>query len=127
MNSRCLGGEQSAQHSIEIAAFCNPFELVRIERIDAYVYSSQPGIDKIFDLFGQQRSVCGQTEIVDTLEARQHADQTMEIFANERFAAGDPDLLDAKSNKKRSETSDLLEAENLVAIDPRILFQRHAV
>ena len=49
------------------------------------------------------------------------------VLAHQRFAAGQPDLVDAHRREQADEPFDLLEAENLVAAKPLESLRGHAV
>ena len=64
-------------------------------------------------------------------ERRQALDQHLEVAAQERLAARDPDLLDAVRDERAREPLDLLEAEELLAVHEAVAatedLLRHAV
>src|SRR5436189_221261 len=69
----------------------------------------------------------GMNSMKRTIDRREHPDQHGQVAANERLAAGEPDLLDAEPGEDRDEPRDLLEGQDLVAPEPLEPFGRHAV
>ena len=65
----------------------------------------------------------GQVELaaVGSPERRQHRDQVGQVAADERLAAGDPQLLDAERDERPGRPLDLLEAQDLVARQERVV------
>jgi len=51
----------------------------------------------------------------------------MEILANERFASGQADFFDAESKEQPRKTFNLLKRQHFLALNPRVLIERHAV
>ena len=64
----------------------------------------------------QQRAVRRQRDVVRPSIARQHRHQPLEIAAQQRLAAGEPELLDALATKMPRQPRDLLERQQLVAL-----------
>ena len=69
-------------------------------------------------LGGQQRAVRGQGQV--GAERREQLDQPLEVAAHERLAAGDAELLDAERHERLRDPRDLLEAEQLLAVEEAV-------
>ena len=65
-------------------------------------------------LLRQQRAVRRQRQ-VEAVDRGQPLDQPLEVAAQQRLAAGDPDLLDAELDEGAGEPLDLLERQQLLA------------
>jgi hypothetical protein len=64
-------------------------------------------------------------EVLD--ERREHRHQPRELATHERLAAGQPDVGDAHRGQQPDQPLDLLEVQDLVALEPRQPLRRHAV
>ena len=68
---------------------------------------------------------------IEVLDRRQLLDQPLDVAAHERLAAGDADLLDAVGDEHPRQALDLLEREQLPALEERVVapedLLRHAV
>src|SRR5262249_6262418 len=79
----------------------------------------------------EQEAVRREREIAQALDPCEHADQARQVVAQERLAAGDPQLLDAEADEDPREARDLLEggqlglSEELVALAGDL--RRHSV
>ena len=58
---------------------------------------------------------------------RQHAHQRRKVAAQQRLAAGQPDLVDAERQEDVDERADLLEVQHVLARQPDVVVLRHAV
>ena len=72
---------------------------------------SRPAALSAARLLREQRAVGRQRE-VDVGSSREHRDQALEVAAQQRLAAGQPDLLDAEADEDAREARDLLERED---------------
>src|SRR6185437_11394847 len=79
-----------------------------VERVQTYGDARKPRIAQRARLFREQRAVRRQREI-DVAERRQHLDQTLEMAAQQRLAAGEADLAHAAAHEYRGNARDLLE------------------
>ena len=81
-------------------------------------------------LLRQQGAVRRQRH-VEAADRGEPLDQHLEVAAQERLAAGDPDLLDAVGDEGAREPLDLLEGEQLLAVHEAVAaaedLLRHAV
>ena len=57
--------------------------------------------------------------------SREHRDQPLEVLAQQRLAAGQPDLLDAEADEHARDARDLLERQQLVVRQERVVAAEH--
>ena len=65
----------------------------------------------------EESAVGGEGEVLEALEGGQLLDQAGEVAADEGFAPGDADLLDAVRDEEAREAHDLLVREDLLAVE----------
>ena len=83
-------------------------EYRRIERVEAHGEAAQPGAPQRLRLLREQVAVRREREIVDARDGVEHRDEPVEVLPNERFAAGDAHLADAKIDEQPGEARYLL-------------------
>src|SRR5947209_719163 len=68
---------------------------------------------------------------MQSLDLAQHGDEVLDVLAQQRLAAGEPDLFDAMGDKDPRQPSDLLEAQQLGTRQKRMVeaedLLRHAI
>ena len=100
-----------------------------VERVEADRDSAQPGVGEGTGLLRQQRAVRRQREV--DVERRERLEQPLELAAEQRLAARDPDLLDAARDEDPRQALELLEGEQLLALEEAVVpsedLLRHAV
>ena len=69
-----------------------------------------PAAAKRIGLLGEQHAVGGHREIGEAGLCRQHAHERLQIAAQQRLAAGQPELVHAERDEDIDERADLLEA-----------------
>ena len=99
----------------------------RDERVDRDVDAVDAGLDQRRRVALEQVAVGRHREVLDPLDRAQHRHQLREVAAGERLAAGEADVGDAEPGEQRHQPLDLLEAQDLVAIEPFHPLGRHAV
>jgi len=102
-------------------------EAIFLERIDRDVEPVDPGSHQRFGVALEQVAVGGHAEVVDLLDVGEHAREPWEIPSDQRLAAGQSDVMHAHRREKRDQPRDLLEREDLLAVQPGQALGRHAV
>ena len=95
----------------------------------------QPGVLQRLRLARQQRAVRGQGQVefaaVRRAQCAQHGDQVFEVLAQQRFAAGQADLLHAVGDEKPRHAGDFLEGQQRAMRQVGVIlvehFLRHAI
>ena len=94
------GGGDPVEHPADREAdVVHGAERLVVERVEADRDALQAGRDERLGLLRQQRAVRRQGD-VEAAERREALDQHLEIAAQERLAARDPDLLDAVRDER---------------------------
>ena len=100
-----------------------------VERVEADGDALQAGIGERLRLRGEQRGVRRQRQV--DVERRELLDEALEVAADERLAAGDPDLARAERDERARDAGDLLERQQLLAVEEAVVaavhLLRHAV
>ena len=78
-------------------------------------------------LVGEQDAVGRQREVADARLAREQAHEVRKVAAHERLTAGQPELVHAEVGEDIDEDAHLLEIEDVLARQPRVVALRHAV
>ena len=99
-------------------------ERLVVERVEAHRDPRQPRGDERRCLLGQQGAVRRQCH-VEVADRGQPADEYLEVAAQERLAARDPDLLDTVGDEDAGEPLDLLEREQLLAVHEPVAASEH--
>ena len=88
----------------------------------------RPGGLQRVDLIGQQHAVGGEREIV-AVRACAAIIRTSagDVAAQQRLAAGQPDLVDAERQEDVDERAGFLEVQHVLARQPDVVVLRHAV
>ena len=102
-------------------------EAIRSQRVEADRDAPQAGGGQRVDLIGEQDPVGGHRDVIEAGFGSDHGHQLRQIAAEERFAAGEPDAVDAFGDEDVDERGDLLEVQQVFARQPLILGLRHAV
>ncbi len=106
-------------------------EYIVIEAVDTDVDAVQTGLAERGDLFLQQYTVGRQGQIVDALDLRQSSHQFRKVGAQQRLAAGEPDLVRAIGDEQSGQTIDLLKRKPRRARQERVMLRKfvggHAV
>ncbi len=113
--------------------YCMPAEgLPWLQRDALLTYEELARVVRVLSEMGvrvplQQEAVGGQREVAQAVDPRQHRGELREVAAHERLAAGEADVGDAHRGEQRHQALDLLEREDLRALEPREPLGRHAV
>ena len=78
-------------------------------------------------MVGQEQSVGGERDVVDAGRGGNHGHEPIEVFADQRLAAGEADAAHADLGGRAHDLGDLLIAEDFRLVDPRQAFFGHAV
>ena len=84
----------------------------------------RPAADERLGLLGQKRAVRRQGH-VEIAERDQAADEHLEVAAQERLTARDPDLLDSVGDEDARQALDLLEREQLLPVHEPVPAAEH--
>ena len=94
------GGRDAVEHAADGEAdVVHGAERLVVERVEADGDALEAGGDERLGLLGQQRAVRRQRH-VEAAERGQALDQQLEVAAQQRLAARDPDLLDAVRDER---------------------------
>ena len=123
------GGVDRVEHARDREVdVVHPPEHLVVERVEADGDAAQARVAQRVRLrAGQQRAVRRQGEVGETADAREHLHEALEVAADQRLAAGQADLADCHRRHQRDQPLDLLEAQDLVALEPRQPLGGHAV
>src|SRR5579859_6039446 len=91
-----------------------------VEGVEADRHAVEPGVPKGLCLPRQEGAVRRQRQ-VEVVDLRQLLDQALEVAPHERLAAREPDLLDALAHECPGDALDLLEGEELAAIEEAVV------
>ena len=91
------------------------------------VIRSRPAARSAVRLAGQHRAVGGQRQVAQAVlaEAVEHADQRLDVAPQERLAAGHAELLDAAADEDPRHPRDLLERQQLGAVEELVAVPEH--
>src|SRR5262249_59635454 len=76
---------------------------------------------------GEKEAGGGEREVVDPGPAGEERHEAGEVAPQERLAAGETEAVDAERREDGDERVDLLEGEQVLALEPDVLLLRHAV
>jgi hypothetical protein len=110
-----LGHIDAVHHGGERLRARDALEFRGVERIEADIDAAEAGLEKPFATLRQKMAVGGHREVFDT-ESVETRDIVFDAVANERLAAGDADLADAKSQKNTREAVELGPGKNFIVI-----------
>jgi hypothetical protein len=97
------------------------------ERVERDVEPPESRLDERPGEPVEEYAVRGQREVVDAGDLGEHPHQSRQLAPNERLAAGKPHLFHAHRREDTHEPRDLLEAQQLLALQPFEALGRHAV
>ena len=86
-----------------------------VEGVQADGDAAQSGIRQRPGLAGEQRAVGRQGNVLDAADGGQHDDQAFQITAQQRLAAGQPQLAHAQAGENPGEPCQFLEGEQVLA------------
>ena len=112
------GGERgidAGEHALEPGPARDRLEAILAQRVERDVGARQAGVAQAFDLVGQQQAVGRERDVVDARDRGDHRDQAVQIAADQRLAAGEPDAAHADLGRRAHDLGDLLVAEDLGA------------
>jgi hypothetical protein len=118
---------QAAQHLRQRVAPGQLEEAVALERVDRHVDARDAGLDERVGVAFEQVGVGGQRQVLDAGHRREHRDQPRELASDERLAAGQAQVRHAHPGHYSRQPFDLLEGEDLGALQPGQPVGRHAV
>ena len=122
-----MRGGHPFEDAIELVEAGEGLEPVAAERVEAHRDSAEPGPLQPVDLVGQQDAVRGQRKVGQARLGGEQLDQHVEVAAEQRFAAGQPETIDAQADEHVHERADFLEVQHVLAGQPHVVLLRHAV
>jgi hypothetical protein len=96
-------------------------------RVDRDVEAVDPGEHELLGVALQQIAVRRDREVGDAGDRGEHPGEIREVAAHERLAAGQAHVVDAHLGEQSDEADDLLEGQDVVALEPGEPLGRHAV
>jgi hypothetical protein len=126
----CASGKPasiSAQDLVQGVAAGELVEAVALQRVHGDVEAVDPGAHELLGVASQEEAVGGDRQVVDPVDRGDHPGQRREVAADQRLAAGEPDVADAHLGKQGHQARDLLEGEDLGALEPGQALGGHAV
>ncbi len=121
-----FGSENAFDRWVQGIPSCEFAKANRVERIEADVDSPKTGIAQFLGLIGKENAIRRQPHVLDARDSCQHRDELVEVFAHQRFPAGEPDFVNPKRRGDFHEPSDFLERQQLAAFHELHVFG-HAV
>ena len=107
----CIDSSQDAR---QIVAAGDLFEALAIERVEMDIQAAKTGIVERLCVLLEQDGVGGQREVANPRDRGKAFDQPRQIAAEQRFAAGETQFVDAERGRDAHEALDLLEGEDLL-------------
>jgi hypothetical protein len=102
-------------------------EAVALQGVDGDVEAPHAGADERLGVALQEVAVRRDREVVQAVDRGQHRDEARQLTAHERLAAREPHVAHAHRRQQRDEPGDLLEAQDLVSLEPGQARGGHAV
>jgi len=90
-----LGGLDARPDVLERSETHDPFEMLRIKRVEVNVDAIQAGCAKRGDEIGQQNGVGGHAQVGDAADAMDALDDFQKVGSQHGFAAGEANLVEA--------------------------------
>ncbi len=75
----------------------------------------------------EQEAVGGYRQVLDAIDPRQHRNELRKLPAHQWFAAGETHVVNTHTRKQSDQPGDLLESQDLCALEPGQAVGRHAV
>jgi hypothetical protein len=105
----------------------DPEERVSGQRVHRHVEPIHPRLHQRAGIALEQVAVRGDRDLAEALGAAQHRDQLGELPADQWLAPGQPQIADAHRREQPNQPLDLLEGQDLGAIEPGEPVGWHAV
>ena len=121
------GGGDAVENAIQLVVARQIAEALRMEGIEADGQPMQSGIAERASVRRQQHAIGRHREIADRRSRREASDEVWHVTTQQRFAAGQADLVHAKAREDIDQRLDLLEVQDVLARQPHVLRLRHAV
>ena len=101
-----------------------------VDGVEAHGDAVEAGVRERLRLLRQERAVRRQREL-EVRDLGELRDEPLDVAADERLAAGEADRADAEAGEDADDAGDLLEAEELLPVEERVVaaegLLRHAV
>ena len=124
---RIDGRVDAGEHARQLVETRQLHEAIALQRVEADRQAMQAGALEIVHGRREQHRVGRHREIANPVLARQPLDQRRQVAAEQRFAAGQPHLVDAETQELIDEPIDLLELQDVLARQPDVVLLGHAV
>src|SRR5437016_6578914 len=99
----------------------------RVERIEADIDTIQTGLHECNGLFGEEKTVRRQGDIMDARDAPDFFDKNGKLLPHQGLAAGEADFGYTELGEEMGKTRNLLEGEELMLIEPDHSLFRHTI
>ena len=121
--TRGLGGGDAFEHTFDREPFAiHAMKNLGVETVEADGHAAQAGFTQRLGPARQETTIGRDREVEIRVERSKAFDEFVKTVAEQRFTAGDPQLLDAVFEEEANEAFDLFEGEDLVARQERIAF-----
>lgn len=126
MEADTFRGVEPGKHAIQSVAAGQFLEPAFIQRVERDIQPPEAGIEEFPSLILQQDAVRGETDVAETGDGREQANEFVQILADERFATREPHLVHTQTRRDAGEPGDLLKREQFRLVAEGHVF-RHAV
>src|SRR6056297_1569015 len=117
----------AGQHSIKSLSAADFFKSRFAKCIKADVQTLQTGRSQRGSLLGQQNPIGRQRHIFDAGNGHKLLHQLRQVFPHQRFATGQPQILNTDRREEGDQPMNLFEREDLLFGQKRDVLRRHAV
>ncbi len=123
------GGErrEAAQDLVQNVAARHLAEALALERVDGDVEARDARVDQRVGVALELVAVGRQRQLVQPGNRGEHRGQARQLAAHERLAAGQADIANAHLHEHAHEALDLLEGQQIRAVEPAHALRGHAV
>ena len=113
VQAKFLRQADAGQDLVQAVAAGDLLEIVAVERIQAEADAAQAGLAQRRRLLREEEAVGGHRQVGDAGNPGDARDQFLDVVAQQRFAAGEPDFLDAQADGEAHDALDFLEGEDV--------------
>src|SRR6185437_6349075 len=125
--SRATSGGNSREDSTVVVAPGHREKALGAQRIQADGYAMQARALERTSLICQEHAICGKRQICNARIRSKHTDELVEVVAQQRLAAGEPDAGNADFGKDVNGFREFLERQQLLTGKPNVILFRHAI
>ncbi len=121
------GRVDAGEHAMELVVPRQRLEAIGVQRVEADRQAMQAGVAQRARVRRQQHAVGRHRQIANGRAGGEARDERREVAAQQRLAAGEPDLVHAEADEHVHELFDLLELQDVLARQPHVVLLGHAV